>query len=309
MREIPGITVLECDQCHNEWKVDMTVRPYAVEAPPRVFVKPRDVDYYRSSGVYEAANVPYAVEQVSPGDFPLENACFAVCRSFSDRVCSSLRRGRPVLIPSGYCLYAPAIAGGMQRALGADKRIGVVWIDAHSDNRIAEEATGPMRFVSLPVSALAGQTYGEWRKDVCGLAEPVAGEHILMADARMRDEVCSRNLADAGITCLSSGEFGDASSWRNAVEKLAEEVDAIYLSVDADILEGEFIPGYIKTVPGGHSLETVGRNVRTVMETGKVLAFSAFCFDFDCYESGGDITYRSGAALIREALCGWGKRK
>ncbi len=305
MKPVSELLILECDQCHNEWKVDMTSGHAVVSASPRPFTGPRDVAYYKEHGIYAAAGVPYREEEVRPSDSPSENACFAVCRSFSDRICASVQKGIPVVIPTGYCLYAPAVAGGIRRALGDAARIGVVWIDAHSDNRIAETAPGPMRFVSLPVSALAGQTYEEWRRDVCGLTVPCRGGDLLVSDARMRDEACSRNLEAAGAVCLSGEAFEDEAAWRAAAEDLAERVDAVYLSVDADILRTEDIPAYIKQVPGGHAPETVSRNIRTVMETGKVIAFSLFCFDFDLYENGGETNFRSGAALLRAGLGAW----
>ena len=52
-------------------------------------------------------------------------------------------------------------------------------------------------------------------------------------------------------------------------------------------------------------LETVARNIRIAMETGKVAAFSMFCFDFDRYECGGERTYASGMRLIQAGLDSW----
>ena len=49
----------------------------------------------------------------------------------------------------------------------------------------------------------------------------------------------------------------------------------------------------------------MARNIRIVMETGKVAAFSMFCFDFDRYECGGEQTYASGMKLIRAGLDSW----
>ena len=49
----------------------------------------------------------------------------------------------------------------------------------------------------------------------------------------------------------------------------------------------------------------MARNIRIAMETGKVAAFSMFCFDFDRYECGGERTYASGMKLIRAGLDSW----
>lgn len=91
--------------------------------------------------------------------------------------------------------------------------------------------------------------------------------------------------------------------------KLADQTDLLYLSVDADILAAEWIPAYAKYVPDGHSLETVKQNVQIVMETGKVIAFSLFCVDFDRYDMGGEKTYSSGKEILEAGLTSWKQRR
>lgn len=86
---------------------------------------------------------------------------------------------------------------------------------------------------------------------------------------------------------------------------MTSRVDVLYLSVDIDILKSEYIPAYAKTVPGGHDIETVMRNIRIVMNTGKVAAYSMFCVDFDHYEQNGEWMYRNGMKLIAAGLENW----
>lgn len=82
-------------------------------------------------------------------------------------------------------------------------------------------------------------------------------------------------------------------------------MDVLYLSVDVDILDSSFVPAYEKSVPFGHELDVVMRNVRIVMETGKVCAYSLFCVDFDHYERGGNRTFLSSMELIDAGLHHW----
>ena len=51
----------------------------------------------------------------------------------------------------------------------------------------------------------------------------------------------------------------------------------------------------------------VMENVRIVMDTGKVAAFSCFCVDFDKYDQGGDVTYLNGMRVIGAGLEAWGE--
>ena len=134
---------------------------------------------------------------------------------------------------------------------------------------------------------------------------PIAGEHILVSDGRMNIPEFDENLKNAGSKKVSGEIFDDPEKWKEEIQKLADQTDLLYLSVDADILAAEWIPAYAKYVPDGHSLETVKQNVQIVMETGKVIAFSLFCVDFDRYDMGGEKTYSSGKEILEAGLTSW----
>lgn len=306
MKALKELSVIECKYCYNCWKVNPHTVPYTVTDPLREFTQPRSADLYRLCGVYHKAGVPFAIREIDAEHYPGRSPYLSVPKDFSDAVCDGIRSGRGVLIADGYCAYAPAIAGGIQRAIGTDKKIGLIWIDAHADNRIIEDPAEPeTRFVGFPVSAAVGQTYESWRVEGCGLVKPLDGRHVLASDGRANIESFDRNLKAAGSTQIDAAGFDDPTVWKEAVERLAAEVEAIYLSVDVDILAPEYIPAYAKVVPGGHTVETVMSNIRTVMDTGKVLAYSVFCVDFDLYEQNGEWTYLNGMKLIAAGLESW----
>ncbi|WP_338149005.1 arginase family protein [Dysosmobacter acutus] len=185
--------------------------------------------------------------------------------------------------------------------------MGLIWVDAHADNRIVETSSTPVRMVGVRLSMMAGQTLPNFRKEICGLHLPIKGEHIIASDFRIMDEPTAEALCNANILRLEASVFEDAAAWERAVKKLASEVDVIYLSVDADILKAKYIPAYEKAVPYGHDLDVVMRNIRIVMETGKIVAYSVFCIDFDHYDRGGNYTYLNGMQLVTAGLSNWEK--
>lgn len=301
-----GLTVIECGHCYNRWRVDTRVSPSKVISSIKPFKGPRDVEYYRKRGLYEEMGLPVEIREADFEKYKQYEPYIGIMKNFSDEVCRGLKKGNAVLIPTGYCAYAPAIAGGIQRALGTDKKIGVVWIDAHADNRVVETSElEEVRLVGIPVSAMAGQTMEKWRKEACGLEIPCEGKNILASDLRMTDEEFERNKKAAGLIHLTAAEFEDEERWKTAVSELAGRVDVIYLSVDADILRAEDIPAYEKYVPEGHTIACVSRNIQIVMETGKVVAYSLFCIDFDHYEKGGERMYESGRCLLSAGIGKW----
>lgn len=302
-----GLTVIECKYNYNGWNVDCSKGKPIYSSEIKLYQYPRATDFYHETKVYEAAGLPIEIYNVDferyRQNYP--QPCFGVTRDFSDAVCKGVEKGNAVFIAGGFCNYAPAIVGGIQRAIGEDKKIGVVWVDAHADCQIAETASGPRRFVGLPMSLMLGLTLEDFRREACGLERPCLGDHVVAGDLRIMDEETAAILQTQGVHWLDATGFNNEDMWREAITRLAEKVDAIFLSVDADILSSEYVPSYFKTVPYGHDLETVKRNVRIVMESGKVAAFSTFCFDFDNYYQNGLRTAESGAEIIRAGLGNW----
>lgn len=307
MSKVKELTVIECPYNYNAWRVDCINGSPIFSSELKNYQWPRAVDLYHEADTYSAMGVPYEIHEINYENYKKQyGAPYAgVTREFSDAVYEGVSKGNGVLIAGGFCNYAPAIVGGIQRAIGEEKRIGVVWLDAHSDCRIAEESPEGVRLVGVPMSMMLGITLDEFRTEICGLKIPCKGEDIIGGDMRIMDEKTAEILSREHVQWLDATAINSEEIWNRAIERLAERVDAIYLSVDADILKPKYVPAYFKTVPYGNEPEVIKRNVRKVMETGKVCAFSTFCFDFDRYEHGGDITYASGREIVEAGLKSW----
>lgn len=299
------LTVIECPYCYAGWTAEIRQGQPVFQSSLRPCVHPQAADLYRRQGVYEKAGFEPEIRRIDCRDWQQYPPYEGLTRAFAQAARQGLEQGHALLAAGGYCNYAPALAGGLRQALGPDKRLGLVWMDAHSDNRILEGQTGPLGLVSLPMAVMTGQTLPQFRRQVCGLEQPLEGRDILASDVRILDESRARNLIDAGVRRLDASQFDREEIWRQAVEQLAGQADALYLSVDADILKPELIPAYDKVVPYGHDLETVARNIRIVMETGKVRAVSLFCFDFDKGGKADERTHQSGLALLSAILESW----
>ena len=246
------------------------------------------------------------MEEITGAPYPALAPHEAIPLHFAEACRRAAAAGDRILTSSGYCAFAPAVLGGLQQALGPEKKVGLVWVDAHCDNVIVEETERPdLRFVAVPLSTIAGQTMRDWGRDFCRMARPLTAGEILLGDGHCSGAEEYENLARAGIDRVLPAEFADTARWAARVQALADRVDAIYLMVDVDILRNEYIPAYFRPEPGGHALETVLGNVRAVMRTGKVLAFSCFCVDFDKYAQDGETTFESGRQIIEAGLAAW----
>lgn len=301
-----ALTVLECPYPYAAWYANNTCEPPVFRSSERHFEHRPMTDDFRACGLYAAAGVPYEVQELRRETYPELPPHEAVPRDVSDRVCEAILAGRHVLLASGYCVYAPAAVGGMQRALGTDARIGIVWIDAHADCVVLERKS-EMRptLVGIPLSSALGLTAETWRADACGLTQPISPQNVLASDLRRSDDASLKTVLDAGCTVLDEATFEDGAIWEREVRTLAERVDAIYLAIDADILRPEFVPAYFRPEPGGHTPETVVERARAVLATGKVRAASTFCFDFDKTGPERDVTCLNAMRVIGGVLQGW----
>lgn len=301
-----GLKVLEYPYAYAAWHVDAADHRKIYSERKAFSSGRRAVETYRLSGVYEKAGLPVEVREITGEEYPQLEPYQAIPLSFADACREAVEQGEKLLIASGYCAFAPAIVGGIQQALGGKNRIGVVWIDAHSDNKIVEQTSSTdLRFVGFPLSAIMGQTMEAWRRDYCRMEVPCRGEDVLVSDARCSGEEGLLNLREGKARLVSELQFQDHTYWKQKVEELSQQVDTIFLMVDADILQSKWIPAYFRSEPGGHDTETVMENIRIVMRTGKVAAFACFCVDFDKYDQGGDLTYQSGMRLIEAGLEAW----
>ena len=122
MRKAAGLTVIECKYCYNKWRVDCSGGTPVFTSELKEFQQPREVDLYHACGAYSAMGVPVEIHNVDYENYSQYAPYAGVTRDYSDAVYSALSQGRAVLAAGGYCNYAPAILGGLQRALGAHRR-------------------------------------------------------------------------------------------------------------------------------------------------------------------------------------------
>ncbi len=159
----------------------------------------------------------------------------------------------------------------------------------------------------MDMAVILGVDMAEWR-EAAGLKTPYDDSLVLLSDfreAETDDDGALEIIQNLKIQWLKTEEFEQASLWEKAVKKLADQVDAIYLHIDADILNHKHVPNAACVAEGGPSIDTVMRNIRTVMETGKVLVYGTYGFYFDTDIPGQDSLTLSGLRVVSAGLDSW----
>jgi arginase len=198
----------------------------------------------------------------------------------------------------GNCCAVPGMVGGLQQALGATKRIGLVWFDAHGDFNTPRTTISGM-LGGMPVAVAAGLCYPTWR---AGAGQEVAlpTDRIVMVDVRDLDDAEETLIraTDVTRTPIAGPEF------EAAVKRLAAETDLIYLHIDLDVLDQSLVPSHHTKAAGGPGLAQTLAAVETVLDTGKVeaLALVSVCST----DPGGDVSLASAIDLLRPSLARWG---
>ena len=300
------LSVIEMPYGDLNWGPDPEHIKPGIFSDIQLWKKYRELDDYKLCGIYGKANVPYDVEEIVYDPFPGEEVYLTLTRQLSDAVHKHLSSNNALLLTGGYCKDAVAVCGGIQRAIGSDKKVAIIYLDAHSDmSTPALTHTGILGGMDL--ATVLGFDMDDWRK-TAELNVPFDDHYVLLSDfreAEVDDDGALTIVQKSNITWLKSDEFEDEAKWKDTVNSLAEQVDAIYLHIDADVLNRKHVPNAACVASGGPSIETVMRNIRIVMETGKVLVYGTYGFYFDTDIPGQDSLTLSGLRVVSAGLDSW----
>jgi arginase len=166
-----------------------------------------------------------------------------------------------------------SLSVGSVRGAARDRRIGVVWIDAHGDFNTAETTpSGNIHGMSLAILAgLGDKSLVRLWDEAVPVIDP---NNISIIGARDLDSGEKVNLQKAGAMVMSMEQidrYGMVSAVEKAIEHISREVDGIYLSLDLDALDPEHAPGVGTPVPAGLSTREVHLACELIAETGKLI--------------------------------------
>jgi arginase len=222
--------------------------------------------------------------------------------AIADEVAAGARAGKRVVALGSNCTTLPGILGGLQEANGIEKRLGLVWFDAHGDFNTPSTTLSGM-LGGMPVAVSAGLCYPTWREE-SHLTAPIPTDRIVMVDVRNLDEAEERLIraTDVQIAQVAPGYAGDRPL-AEAVAELAEKCDAIYLHIDSDILDASLTPNHGTKEPNGPDVAETVAAIRTVLDTGKVIALGLV--SVNSAGEGGDVSLRTSLEMLRGGLEGW----
>jgi len=190
-------------------------------------------------------------------------------RRAAGAVSTSLQSGHfPLVLGGDHSLSIGSIRGAARV-----KKLGVIWIDAHTDFN-TDKTTPSGNIHGMPLAALCG--LGDDR--LCRLwdeAVPIIDpKHVAVLGVRDLDPGEKVNLLEAGILVMGMEQIdrlGMFTAVTKAIERVAHEVDGIYLSLDMDALDPRHAPGVGTPVAGGLTQREAHLACEQVGETGLLI--------------------------------------
>jgi arginase len=190
----------------------------------------------------------------SPQPVPRDpiDAVQGVVTRLADSVGRHLEQGDFPLVIGGDHSCAIGTWSGVKRALGAEARLGLIWIDAHMDSHTV--ATSQTRNIhGMPLASLLG--HGDSRLTGVAGAEPkLLPEDVCLIGVRSFEADEAVLLKQLGVRVYFMHEIrrrGLAEVFAEALSRVAKHTRGYGISIDLDALDPAEEPGVGTPVPGG----------------------------------------------------------
>lgn len=228
--------------------------------------------------VEDGGNVAVAIpEQKTVGD---PNAKYlkeitATCTKLADLVLKTLDAGVvPLVLGGDHSVAAGTVAGVSEFYRRQNQRIGLIWIDAHTD-------------INTPESSPSGNVHGMPLAAITGLGPPelshifnfspkVNPDNCVLVGVRDIDAVEKENVRRAGIevfTMRDIDERGMRTVMEEALRAAGRGTVGYHVSLDMDWIDPEDAPGVGTPVRGGATYREAHLAMEIMADHGRMLSF------------------------------------
>jgi arginase len=190
-------------------------------------------------------------------------------RRVAGAVATSMQAGHFPLVLGG----DHSLSIGSVRGAARNKKIGVIWLDAHADfNTDKTTPSGNIHGMSLAaLTGLGDRSLVQLWDEPIPVIDPAK---IAIIGARDLDPGEKMNLRDSGALVMGMEQvdrYGMVAMVEKAIEQVSKDVDGIYLSLDLDALDPQHAPGVGTPVPAGLTQREAHLACEMIAETGKLV--------------------------------------
>jgi arginase len=213
--------------------------------------------------------------------------------SFSERLANQValfckEDGTFPIVLAGDHSSGIGVGSGVKMAF-PDKRVGIIWIDAHADLH-SPYTTPSGNMHGMPLSALVGEDnkdvqqnkpeeetiqYWEKIKNIGGISPKIRYDDIVFVGVRDYEKQEEYLLKKHNVRTILVAEIRTRGAERIAAVILTalEACDVIYLSFDVDSMDPELSRGTGTPVPGGLTEKEAGSLIYYLLRSKKICCF------------------------------------
>jgi arginase len=228
--------------------------------------------------VEDAGNVSVAIaEQKKAGDPSAKylKEITATCTKAAELVLKTLENAMvPMVLGGDHSVAAGTVAGVAEFYRRQNQKIGLIWIDAHTDINTPESSpSGNVH--GMPLAATMGLGPAELA-NIFDFSPKVKPENCVLVGVRDIDAVEKENVRRAGIgvfTMRDIDERGMRTVMEEALRMAGRGTAGYHVSLDMDWIDPEDAPGVGTPVRGGATYREAHLAMEIIADHGRMLSF------------------------------------
>lgn len=179
----------------------------------------------------------------------------------------------PVVLGGDHSIAIGSVAGVASYYHKHGQKIGIVWLDAHSDVN-TPESTPSGNIHGMPLAALLGRGAKELTH-IAGFAPKVLPENVVIIGARSVDPPERELLKELNIRVVTMSELderGMATVIKEAVDIATKDTAGFHVTMDMDFIDPTYAPGVGTPERGGATYRESHLAMEKLADSGKVLS-------------------------------------
>jgi arginase len=228
--------------------------------------------------VADLGNVPVAqaesVGDAGPGDAKYLHQIAATCERLGELVASALADGKmPLVLGGDHSIAVGTVAGISRFFRESNRRIGMLWIDAHADmNTPQSSPSGNVH--GMPLACIAGVGPAELVR-MFGFSPKINPANIALLGVRDVDPLEVETVRSAGVRAFTMREIDERGMRAVIGEAIAIATDGtagFHLSLDMDFVDPQYAPGVGTPVRGGATYREAHLAMEVICDSGKMIS-------------------------------------
>jgi len=228
--------------------------------------------------VEDAGNIAVAIPEQKKEGHPRAKylkEITATCIKQAELVLKTLEAGKtPVVLGGDHSVAAGTVAGVAEFFRKQNQKLGLIWIDAHTDINTPESSpSGNVH--GMPLAAIMGLGPPELA-NILGFSPKIAPENCVLVGVRDIDAAEKENVRRAGIevyTMRDIDERGMRAVMEDALRAAGRGTAGYHVSLDMDWVDPEDAPGVGTPVRGGATYREAHLAMEIIADHGRLTSF------------------------------------